>query len=121
MNNEGVNGVYRNSNGLTKGAVWGQTADWVTLSAKKGDDEITVALLDNKKNMGYPAHWHARGYGLFSINNLGSKVYVPTDPEALYVLNPGESLTFKHRVIIKSGGFLSDEAMNAEFKAFNKK
>ncbi len=36
MNNEGVNGVYRNSNGLEKGDVWGKRANWVSLSAKKG-------------------------------------------------------------------------------------
>lgn len=119
LNNEGVNGVYRNSNGLDKGDVWGKTADWVSLSATKGNEPITIAMIDNKKNIGYPAHWHARTYGLFAVNNLGSKVYVPTDPETNYTLNPGESMTFNFRILLNSGKFLSDDEMNQQFKDFN--
>jgi hypothetical protein len=120
LNNEGVNGVYRNSGGLEKGDVWGKRADWVSLSATKGNEGITIAMVDNKKNMGYPAHWHARGYGLFAVNNLASKSYVPTDPEFTTTLNPGESIVFNHRVLLSSGKFLNDEEMNQQFKEFNK-
>ncbi|HWA33303.1 MAG TPA: PmoA family protein [Cyclobacteriaceae bacterium] len=120
LNNEGVNGVYRNSAGLEKGDVWGKRADWVSLSAKKNGEPITVAMIDNKKNIGYPAHWHARTYGLFAVNSIGSKVYVPTDEETMYTLDPGKSLVFKYRILVNSGGFLDDNAMNQEFKDFNK-
>ncbi len=120
LNNEGVNGVYKNSTGFEKGAVWGKRANWVTLSATKGSEPITVAMIDYSKNPGYPAHWHARTYGLFAVNNLGSKVYVPTDEEAIYVLNPGESMTFNHRILINTGAFLNDEFMNSQFVDFNK-
>lgn len=120
LNNEGVNGVYKNSNGIEKGNVWGKRADWVSLSATKGKEAITIAMVDNKKNIGYPAHWHARTYGLFSVNNLGSKVYVSTDPETNYALNEGESMTFQFRILLNSGKFLSDEEMNKQFTEFNK-
>jgi hypothetical protein len=120
LNNDGVNGVYRNSNGLEKGDVWGKRADWVSLSASKGSEPITVAMIDHNKNVGYPAHWHARTYGLFSVNNLGSKVYVPTDAETNYTLKPGESMTFNFRILLNSGKFLSDDEMNQQFKDFNK-
>jgi hypothetical protein len=120
LNNDGVNGVYKNSNGLEKGDVWGKTADWVSLSATKGKEPITIAIIDNKKNMGYPAHWHARTYGLFAVNNLGSKVYVPTDPETNYTLNPGESMTFNFRILLNSGKFLNADEMNKQFQDFNK-
>ncbi len=120
MNNEGVNGVYRNSNGFDKGEVWGKRANWVSLSAKKGDEPITVAMIDNKKNVGYPAHWHARTYGLFAVNNLGSKVYVPTDEESIYTLNAGESMVLKYRILLNTGSFLNDESMNKQFADFNK-
>lgn len=120
MNNEGVNGVYRNSNGLEKGDVWGKRANWVSLSAKKGSEPITIAMIDNSKNPGFPAHWHARTYGLFSVNNLASKVYVPTDEEYNFSLNPGESMVFKHRILINTGSVLNDESMNAQFTDFNK-
>lgn len=120
LNNEGVNGVYRNSHGQEKGDVWGKRADWVSLSAKKGDESITIAMIDHKKNIGYPAHWHARTYGLFAVNNLGSKVYVPTDEEFINILNPGESMVFNHRILVNSGSFLKDESMTQQFKDFNK-
>ena len=120
LNNEGVNGVYRNSNGLQKGEVWGKRANWVSLSAKKGEEQITIAIADHKKNIGFPAHWHARNYGLFAVNNLGSKVYVPTDEEITNTLNPGQTMEFKHRILVSTGGFISDEEMNKQFGEFSK-
>lgn len=119
LNNEGVNGVYRNSNGIEKGDVWGKRANWVVLSATKGNEPISIAMVDHKNNFGYPAHWHARGYGLFAINNVAAKVYVPTDEEMKYSLANGQSLTFKHRIVVRSGQFLSDDEMNKHFQQFN--
>jgi hypothetical protein len=120
LNNEGVNGVYRNSIGSKKGEVWGKRADWVSLSAIKDNEPITIGIIDNKKNVGYPAHWHARGYGLFAVNNLGSKSFIPTDEEFIKTLGPGETIEFTHRVLIYSGKFLSDEEMTRQFIEFNK-
>ncbi len=124
MNNEGVNGVYRNSEGLEKGAVWGKPAKWVSLSADKAGEKISVAIIDHKSNWGYPAHSHARGYGLFSMNNMGCRAFVPKDeakqtPLFVKTLNPGESVTFKHLIIVKTGGFVTDEEMNRLFAKFN--
>ena len=120
LNNEGVNGVYRNSNGLEKSEVWGKRANWVSLSAKKENEPITVAMIDHRKNPGYPAHWPARGYGLFAVNNLGSKSYVPTDEESIYTLEPGKAIVLKYRILINTGGFLDEKAMNDQFLNFNK-
>jgi hypothetical protein len=112
MNNEGVNGVYRNSEGLEKGDVWGKPARWVSLSAEKNGEAITLAILDHRDNPGYPAHSHARGYGLFSTNNLGSRVFNPAAPLFVLTLPPGESVTFKHRIVVQTNGFLSDADLN---------
>lgn len=120
LNNEGVNGVYRSSKGIEKDAVWGTTGTWMKLSAKKGNEDISICMFDHPKNFGYPAHWHARGYGLFAVNNIGSKVYNPNDPEGKLILKKGESITFKHELLIKTGGFMTDDAMNAEEKIFAK-
>ena len=119
MNNEGVNGVYRNSEGLEKGAVWGKPAKWVCLSADKGGEKISVAIVDHKDNPGYPAHSHARGYGLFSTNNMGSQVFDKEAPLFRLTLNPGKSTTFRHLIIVKTGGFATDEEMNRQFAGFN--
>ncbi|MDR2139559.1 MAG: PmoA family protein [Tannerella sp.] len=113
MNNEGVNGVYRNSEGLEKGEVWGKPARWVSLSAEKNGEAISIAILDHKDNPGYPAHSHARGYGLFSTNNLGSRVFDPAAPLFVLTLAPGESTTFKHRIVIQTSGYLTDADLNS--------
>lgn len=120
LNNDGVNGVYKNSEGFEKGDVWGKRADWVSLSATKAGEPITIAMIDNKKNIGYPAHWHARTYGLFAVNNLAAKSYVPTDDEMKTTLEPDQSMTFKHRILLSSGSFISDDDMNKQSMDFNK-
>jgi len=115
MNNEGKNGVYRNSEGLEKGDVWGKPAKWVCLSAEKDGENISVAILDHKDNLGYPAFSHARGYGLFATNNMGSQAFDKEAPKFQYVLNPRQSITFKHLIIVKTGGFLTDEEINGKW------
>ncbi|MDR1746352.1 MAG: PmoA family protein [Tannerella sp.] len=113
LNNEGVNGVYRNSDGLeTEKGVWGKPARWVSLSADKNGEKITIAIIDHPENPGYPAHSHARGYGLFSTNNMGSKVFDPAASPFRLVLKKGESVTFKHRIAFKTNGFATDEELN---------
>jgi hypothetical protein len=121
LNNTGVNGVYRSSEGKGKDAVWGSRAKWVNLSAVKDQDSISLCMFDHPQNFGYPAHWHARGYGLFSVNNIGSKVYNPTHPENHILLKKGESVIFRHMFLIKSGGFISDKEMNNEWTEFSRK
>ena len=120
MNNEGVNGVYRNSEGqeMEKG-VWSKPAKWVCLSAEKAGEKISVAILDHKDNPGYPAHSHARGYGLFSTNNMGSQALNKDEPLFTLQLNPGETTTFKHLIIVKTSGFATDEEMNRLHAKFN--
>jgi hypothetical protein len=112
LNNEGVNGVYRNSEGLERDAVWGKPAKWVSLSAEKNGEKITVAIIDHKDNPGYPAHSHARGYGLFATNNLGSKVFDANAPLFKLILKPGESTTFRHLILVQTGSFATEDELS---------
>jgi hypothetical protein len=120
INNEEVNGVYRNSEGLEKGSVWGKSTKWVCLSADKNGEKISVAIIDHKNNPGYPAHSHARGYGLFSTNNMGSKGFNENNPLFSLSLNPEQSITFKHLIVVKTNGFATDNEMNRLCDDFNK-
>jgi len=113
MNNEGVNGIYRNSEGLLKGDVWGKPTRWVCLSAEKNGEEISIAIIDHKDNPGYPAHSHARGYGLFATNNMGSQVFDKDAPLFTLSLMPGRSVAFTHTIVIQAGRFLTDEEINS--------
>lgn len=117
MNNDGVNGVYRNAEGYTGGAVWGKRSPWVALRAEKEGEIITIVLLDNKNNPYYPAWSHARGYGLFAANNLGGIPYDGNSQQVKVTLKPGEVLTFKHKIVI--GGDLTDDEINQLANGFN--
>ena len=119
MDNEGVNGHYRNSNGIEDLAVWGKRADWVGLSATKNGEDITIAMFDHPENPGYPASWHARGYGLFAVNNLGLKIFSEGKEELNFSIKKDESATFRHRIYITSGYRATDEELNKQFAAFS--
>jgi hypothetical protein len=116
LNNDGVNGVYRNAGGIKGGAVWGKRSPWVALSAEKEKEAITIVILDHPKNPNYPAWSHARGYGLFATNSLGGRNFDKTAAEVKIVLQPGETITFKYKVVI--GGDLSDDQINEMAKNF---
>lgn len=116
LNNDGVNGVYRNAEGVKGGDVWGKRSAWVALRAEKEGEPITIVILDNPKNPNYPAWSHARGYGLFATNNLGGRNFDKNAAEVKVILKPGESIEFKHEIVI--GGDLTDAEINRIAKDF---
>jgi hypothetical protein len=117
LNNDGVTGRYRSAEGLAGDSVWGTRARWTMLSGVVEGEPVTIAILDHPKNVGSPPYWHARGYGLFAANPLGRKVFRNTEPELIFRLAPGESTTFRHRVLILSGAVTPEriEAYSQEF------
>jgi hypothetical protein len=117
LDNTGVTGMYTSSEGLKGDAVWGTRGRWTFLSATLGTEPVTVAMLDHPSNPGYPTYWHARGYGLFAANMLGNKVFSNGKEELNLTLEPGKSVTFKHRIVIVSGATTA-EAIESEYKAF---
>ncbi|MGM0376928.1 MAG: PmoA family protein [Bacteroidota bacterium] len=119
LNNEGVNGVYRNAEGVTGGDVWGKRSPWVALKAEKNDEVITIVILDHPENPNYPAWSHARGYGLFATNNLAGRAVEDDTEPAIVELSPGENVVFKHKVII--GGDLADNQITEIANNFHKK
>lgn len=75
--------------------------------------------MDNKNNVNYPAWSHARGYGLFATNNLAGQAVDKSSEPVKLELNPGEKVTFKHKVII--GGDITDNEINEFSFNFNKR
>lgn len=116
MNNDGVNGVYRNAEGVKGGDVWGKRSPWVALRADKEGEILTLVIIDNKDNPNYPAWSHARGYGLFATNNLGGRAFDKNANPVKIVLTPGQQIVFKHEVVI--GGDLTDTEINKMAKEF---
>ena len=118
--NTGVTGMYTSSKGLKGDAVWGTPNDWVVLTGVKDNTTVAFGIFDNPKNPGYPAYAHARGYGLFSVNNLGQNAYDPRQEKVVYTLQKGESLTLHHRFYVQSGSELTPEKADKIFKSFSK-
>ena len=120
VDNTGVTGMYTSSQGLKGDAVWGTRNDWVLLTGKKDGTLITMGMFDNPKNHGFPAYAHARGYGLFAINNFGQHSYDPSKEPVKFVLQKGESVTLRHRFIVQSGKEVTKEEADKLFKEFAK-
>lgn len=108
--NKGVTGMYISSSGLKGDRVWGTRNNWVLLSGTKDGALTTFGIFDHPDNPGFPAYAHARGYGLFSVNNLGQNAYDQKKEKVVYNLAPGESMTLRHRFYIRSGEVTKDQA-----------
>ena len=111
MNNTGITGNYRNSNGVEGEDVWGKRAIWCNLTGKIKEEDVSIAIIDHPKNPGYPAYWHARGYGLFAVNPLGQKALSNGKDVMNFKIKNGESTTFRYRMVIASE-HLKDASLN---------
>jgi len=118
--NTGVTGMYTSSNGNKGDAVWGTRNEWVYLSGKKDNTEIAFGIFDHPSNPGFPAYAHARGYGLFSMNNLGQNAYDPKQEKKTWTLAKGESMILRHRFYVQSAEDLTPEKAAKIFKEFSK-
>ncbi len=119
VNNDGVTGNYLTSEGVRGDSAWGTKGAWTLLTGKKDNSAISVGIIDHPGNIGYPAYRHARGYGLFAINPLGRKVFSNGKEELNFRLQKAP-VTFRYRIVVKSGALLTPPEMNAFFDAFSK-
>jgi len=117
LDNSIVTGHYINSNGVEGLDVWGKRSKWVALTGEIQNEIVTVAIFDHPRNTGYPAYWHARGYGLFSVNPLGQRIFSNGKENMDLKLNPGESTFFYYRILIISGE-TNTELINSKFQDF---
>ncbi|MDT3404358.1 DUF6807 domain-containing protein [Mucilaginibacter terrae] len=115
-------GNYLTSEGKTGDAAWSTRGVWCKVYGKMGADSVSVAIIDHPGNPNYPTFWHARGYGLFAANPLGEKVFTNGKSEKNLTLKPGESATFKYRIVIENGKqTLSTALLNSMAGSFGKK
>jgi hypothetical protein len=117
LDNTGVTGLYRSSEGKLGDAVWGTRATWTMLTGRIGDELITLAILDHPKNPGFPTYWHARGYGLFAANPLGAEQFTGGREKLNFTIKPDKEVTFRHRLMILSEG-TAPGIVQTEFKRF---
>lgn len=110
-------GNYIGSDGKTGDAVWGTRGPWMGLTGTIDGKPVTVAILDHSSNHGHPTYWHARGYGLFAANPLGRQGYDPKQEPASLTLQPGQSVTFRHRILVLDR-HLTREELQKEYANF---
>jgi len=114
-----ANGNYLTSAGKTGNDAWSTRGIWCKVYGKMGTDSVSIAIIDHQKNPNHPTFWHARGYGLFAANPLGEKVFTNGKSEKNLRLKKGESVTFRYRIVISSGGSTtSGDELNELAKAF---
>jgi len=84
--------------------IWGKPADWVDYSSTVAGEPLGVAIFDNPSNFRHPTTWHARAYGLFSVNPFGWRAF-RNDPNAdgSWTIPEGKSLRLRYRVLIHHG------------------
>lgn len=110
--NIGITGNYISSEGIEGEAVWGTRARWMKLDGKIGEEEISVVICDHPENPNYPTYWHSRGYGLFSANPLGVKDFTKGADSLNFSIRAGQSATFRYKVIVASGSYLTKEEVD---------
>lgn len=115
-------GTYLTSTGKRGNAAWSTRAAWCEAVGKVGADSVSVAIIDHPRNPNYPTFWHARGYGLFAANPLGEKVFTNGQTAKNLHLRPGETVTFRYRVLIANGGrTLTSQQLNEAAADFARK
>ncbi len=83
--------------------IWGQRSNWVDYAGEIQDEKLGVAIFDHPSNPRHPNRWHARGYGLFALNPFGNHVFDKSAPVEPTVLDAGQSLRYRWRVVIHPG------------------
>jgi hypothetical protein len=117
IDNTGVSGQYRSSEGKTGDAAWGTRARWMSLAGKVQDESITLLMLDHPQNVGFPTYWHARSYGLFAANPLGQAIFSGGKEKLDFALQPKQSTTFRYRLVILNEP-ISPEQMESQYRQF---
>lgn len=83
--------------------VWGKRSNWVDYSADVDGEKIGVAMFDHPSNPNHPTYWHARDYGLFSLDPFGQHAFDPKMPVRNTILRRGDKMVYRWRVVIHPG------------------
>jgi hypothetical protein len=111
-------GHYLNSEGIEGLACWGKRAKWVRLGSDIDSEKVGIIIMDHPSNPNYPAHWHARGYGLFAANPMGDRAYTDGKETFNFFLRAGKTVTLKYRIYIYNHTEPDDSIINMEYEKF---
>ena len=101
LDNTGVTGLYTSSEGLKGDAVWGTRGRWCMLGGKIGAEPVTHR--DARPSLESElTHLLARARlrAVRGQRASGARCSIPTQEELTLTLEPGKSVTYRHRVLI---------------------
>ena len=101
---KGDHGILINSNGQEGTAAWGRKAKWVDMSGLVGGKRYGYAMFDAPTNLRHPETWHARTYGLCSVNPFALHAF-PDGKKAngAFTIEDGKTATFRYRIYFHTG------------------
>jgi len=109
-----------NSNGERDKDIWGKRANWACYYGPdpKGN-AVGVVIFSHPDNLRSPTPWHARDYGLFSVNPFGLHDFDPSTPAGAgdYRIKKGDRLTLRYRFYFAKGT-PQPEALEKRFQQY---
>lgn len=102
-------GRYINAYGWeTDDNIWGKRCPWVAVRGTVKGSGVTIAIFDHPSTENFPSYWHARDYGLFSVNPFGRKDFVKDSTPLAKKLEANDSFHFRYRLVVYSGEVSKD-------------
>lgn len=99
-----LGGRIVNSEGQVDKDAWGKRAAWVDYHGPVDGETVGIAILNHPSGFRFPTYWHVRTYGLFAANPFGWHNFEGSkDVDGSYTLAPGESVTFRYRLLFHKG------------------
>lgn len=97
-------GRMENAEGIQDKAVWGKPSRWVDNWGTLNGQVWGVAIFDHPANLRHPQTWHARDYGLFTVNPFGLHDFgLGEKGIGDHTVPVNETLTLRYRVLFHKG------------------
>lgn len=97
-------GHIESASGLKDSKVWGKPNEWVDNYGPIDGKTWGVAIFDHPQNLRHPQTWHARDYGLFTVNPFGLHDFgLGAKGAGDYTLSADKTLTLRYRVVFHEG------------------
>ena len=111
-------GRYLNAYGWeTAERIWGRRAPWVALFGEVEGQPVTIAIFDHPSTENHPSYWHARAYGLFSVNPFGRKDFMKGSEPINSVLKANQTFHFRYRLLVYRGR-VDKERLERDYRQF---
>jgi hypothetical protein len=107
-----------NDSGQKDGDAWGKPANWVDYWGPIAGKTYGVAIFDAPANLRHPQTWHARDYGLFTVNPFGLHDFHLGDKGAGDLTVSADKTLTLHYAVLFHRGDVSDAGVANRYAAW---